>query len=107
MEQVLIHKQDASIAQRLPNIFMENIISNCQGLLVNKGRLGTFVSRKSLRKGDLMFFYVPGRFKTNKTVGHVGIYIGNYQIYDPCVSKTFRWGSNYEHQQTVLEENVS
>ncbi|WNR43395.1 C40 family peptidase [Paenibacillus roseipurpureus] len=42
--------------------------------------LGTFVSRKSLRKGDLMFFYVPGRFKTNKTVGHVGIYIGNMQM---------------------------
>ncbi len=27
-----------------------------------------------------MFFYVPGRFKTNKTVGHVGIYIGNMQM---------------------------
>ncbi|AEI39742.1 C40 family peptidase [Paenibacillus mucilaginosus] len=42
-----------------------------------QARLGTSVSRKSLRKGDLMFFYVPGRFKTNKTVGHVGIYMGN------------------------------
>ena len=41
---------------------------------------GTLVSRKSLRKGDLVFFYVPGRFKTNKTVGHVGIYIGNMQM---------------------------
>lgn len=41
---------------------------------------GTLVSRKSLRKGDLLFFYVPGRFKTNKTVGHVGIYIGNMQM---------------------------
>lgn len=41
---------------------------------------GTLVSRKSLRKGDLMFFSVPGRFKTNKTVGHVGIYIGNMQM---------------------------
>lgn len=38
---------------------------------------GTLVSRKNLRKGDLLFFYVPGRFKTNKTVGHVGIYMGN------------------------------
>ncbi|MEK8126823.1 C40 family peptidase [Paenibacillus filicis] len=37
---------------------------------------GTSVSRKSLRKGDLMFYYVPGRFKSNKVVGHVGIYMG-------------------------------
>lgn len=42
--------------------------------------VGQLVSRKSLRKGDLLFFYVPGRFKTNKTVGHVGIYIGNNQM---------------------------
>lgn len=42
--------------------------------------VGSLVSRKSLRKGDLMFFYVPGRFKTNKTVGHVGIYIGNMKM---------------------------
>jgi cell wall-associated NlpC family hydrolase len=41
---------------------------------------GTLVSRKSLRKGDLLFFYVPGRFKSNSTVGHVGIYIGNGQM---------------------------
>jgi len=42
-----------------------------------QARIGKTVSRKSLRKGDLLFFYVPGRFKSNKTVGHVGIYIGN------------------------------
>lgn len=42
-----------------------------------QGKLGNSVSRSSLRVGDLLFFYVPGRFKTNKTVGHVGIYIGN------------------------------
>ncbi|WP_372636638.1 NlpC/P60 family protein [Cohnella sp.] len=38
---------------------------------------GTFVSRDNLKAGDLMFFYVPGRFKSNETVGHVGIYMGN------------------------------
>jgi cell wall-associated NlpC family hydrolase len=38
---------------------------------------GKYVSRKSLRRGDLLFFYVPGRFKSNKVVGHEGIYIGN------------------------------
>ncbi|WP_274364918.1 C40 family peptidase [Paenibacillus thermotolerans] len=41
-----------------------------------QSRVGKTVSRKSLRKGDLLFFYVPGRFKSNKVVGHVGIYIG-------------------------------
>jgi hypothetical protein len=39
--------------------------------------LGIHVSRKQLRVGDLLFFYVPGRFRSNRTVGHVGIYIGN------------------------------
>lgn len=42
-----------------------------------QAKLGNTVSRSNLRVGDLMFFYVPGRFQTNKTVGHVGIYIGN------------------------------
>jgi cell wall-associated NlpC family hydrolase len=41
---------------------------------------GTLVSRKNLRKGDLLFFYVPGRFKSNNTIGHVGIYMGNMQM---------------------------
>ncbi|HZG76402.1 MAG TPA: NlpC/P60 family protein [Paenibacillus sp.] len=42
-----------------------------------QARLGKTVSRKSLRKGDLLYFYVPGRFKSNRKIGHVGIYIGN------------------------------
>lgn len=45
-----------------------------------QARQGEPVSRKMLRKGDLMFFYVPGRFKSNKTVGHVGIYMGNNKM---------------------------
>jgi cell wall-associated NlpC family hydrolase len=45
-----------------------------------QARYGNLVNRKNLRRGDLMFFYVPGRFKTNKKVGHVGIYIGNMQM---------------------------
>ncbi|WP_158301953.1 C40 family peptidase [Paenibacillus mesophilus] len=45
-----------------------------------QARQGVWVSRKMLRKGDLMFFYVPGRFKSNKTVGHVGIYMGNNKM---------------------------
>ena len=38
---------------------------------------GTPVSRQALRKGDLVFFAVPGRFSSDKIVGHVGIYIGD------------------------------
>jgi len=38
---------------------------------------GRFVARDALQAGDLLFFYVPGRFKSNETVGHVGIYMGN------------------------------
>lgn len=41
---------------------------------------GTSVSRSELQPGDLMFFYVPGRFKTDKTVGHVGIYMGDRKM---------------------------
>lgn len=41
---------------------------------------GTPVSRHSLRKGDLVFFSVPGRFKSDNIIGHVGIYIGNGQM---------------------------
>ncbi|WP_372662057.1 C40 family peptidase [Cohnella sp.] len=38
---------------------------------------GNFVDRTKLQHGDLLFFYVPGRFKSNETVGHVGIYMGD------------------------------
>ncbi|WP_256257587.1 MULTISPECIES: C40 family peptidase [unclassified Paenibacillus] len=58
---------------------------NKQGISLSRtaraqAKQGVTVSRKSLRKGDLMFFYVPGRFKTNKVVGHVGIYMGDQRM---------------------------
>lgn len=37
---------------------------------------GRYIARNKLMRGDLLFFYVPGRFKSNKKVGHVGIYMG-------------------------------
>ena len=46
----------------------------------NQALEGTAVSRTSLRKGDLLFFYLPGRYKSNNIVGHVGIYMGNGQM---------------------------
>ena len=42
----------------------------------SQGKVGTAVSRTNLRKGDLLFFYLPGRYKSNKIIGHVGIYMG-------------------------------
>lgn len=43
---------------------------------------GRYVARNKLMRGDLMFFYVPGRFKSNRKVGHVGIYMGSgYMIH--------------------------
>lgn len=41
---------------------------------------GSYVQRSSLRIGDLMYFYVPGRFKSNEKVGHVGIYMGGQKM---------------------------
>ncbi|CAM3742728.1 C40 family peptidase [Cohnella lubricantis] len=45
-----------------------------------QGKLGRSVSRDELQKGDLVFFSVPGRFKSDSTVGHVGIYMGNGEM---------------------------
>jgi len=53
----------------------------------NQSKQGHTVSRKKLRKGDLVFFSVPGRFKSNKTVGHVGIYIGNGKMINTFSNK--------------------
>jgi cell wall-associated NlpC family hydrolase len=46
----------------------------------SQAQTGTTISRSQLKPGDLLFFSVPGRFANNRTVGHVGIYIGNNQI---------------------------
>jgi cell wall-associated NlpC family hydrolase len=46
----------------------------------DQAKQGTTISRKSLRAGDLLFFNVPGKFKSSSMVGHVGIYIGNQEM---------------------------
>src|SRR5690606_39164553 len=38
---------------------------------------GKVIKRSELQKGDMMFFYVPGRFRSDEVIGHVGLYIGN------------------------------
>lgn len=42
--------------------------------------VGQPVSVDQLQPGDLMFFYTPGRYASNRIVGHVGMYAGNGQI---------------------------
>lgn len=41
---------------------------------------GVAVSPSDLQKGDLLFFSVPGRFKSSRTVGHVAIYMGDQKM---------------------------
>ncbi|TJY41507.1 hypothetical protein E5161_14000 [Cohnella pontilimi] len=45
-----------------------------------QSRVGQPVSRDSLMPGDLLFFHVPGRYKSRSAVGHVGLYIGGGQM---------------------------
>ncbi|MHA0856892.1 C40 family peptidase [Paenibacillus sp. CMAA1364] len=46
----------------------------------DQGHVGVSTTRDKLKPGDLIFFTVPGRFKSNSIPGHVGIYIGNGQF---------------------------
>ncbi|KGE16730.1 C40 family peptidase [Paenibacillus wynnii] len=50
---------------------------NLPRLAKDQDNQGRRVNRNELRQGDLIFFTVPGRFKSNAIPGHVGIYIGN------------------------------
>ncbi len=45
-----------------------------------QAELGVPVEKGNLQIGDLVYFYVPGPFETNRIVGHVGMYIGNGQF---------------------------
>jgi cell wall-associated NlpC family hydrolase len=69
-----------------------------------QAKLGTYIPVKDLRKGDLVFFNWPGRYQSNKVVGHVGIYMGNgYMIHTTPskgvhiinAAKSRYWRSNY------------
>lgn len=46
----------------------------------SQAEVGQTVATGDLQPGDLMFFYTPGRYESNRIVGHVGIYAGNGQI---------------------------
>jgi lipoprotein Spr len=44
---------------------------------VSQSRVGSYVSRSNLKKGDLVFFSTT---RTGRGVGHVGIYVGNNRM---------------------------
>jgi cell wall-associated NlpC family hydrolase len=46
----------------------------------SQAKVGRSIDSDQLQVGDIMYFYTPGRFASNRTVGHVGIYKGNGQI---------------------------
>lgn len=76
--------------------FMQHIFSHVGVDLPRSSRsqstVGKYVSRKNFIPGDIVFFYTPGRYRTNNVVGHVGLYIGNDQVIqtygDPGVTVT-------------------
>ncbi|NHN33393.1 C40 family peptidase [Paenibacillus agricola] len=41
-----------------------------------QSKMGSYVSKRNWKKGDLLFFSVPGR----SGVGHVGVYVGNNKM---------------------------
>ncbi|GGD97869.1 hypothetical protein GCM10010911_65830 [Paenibacillus nasutitermitis] len=43
----------------------------------DQAEVGQTIPQSQLQTGDLMFFYTPDRFETNRIVGHVGIYAGS------------------------------
>jgi len=77
-----------------------------------QAQIGRYVPVSQLKKGDLVFFNWPGRYTTNKVVGHVGIYIGDGNIIHTIPSKGVHivnakkssyWSKNYLGARRVGE----
>ncbi|MGV2967152.1 C40 family peptidase [Paenibacillus sp. AGC30] len=56
-----------------------------QGVLLartvrEQAKQGSSVPRSRIKKGDLLFFAVPGRFSSDDIPGHVGLYIGRNKM---------------------------
>jgi hypothetical protein len=54
---------------------MQHVDAKLPRTATEQSQLGKPVSRESLKPGDLLFFHVPGRNKSQAAVGHVGIYM--------------------------------
>lgn len=68
-----------------------------------QAKRGSYVKVANLKPGDLLFFSVPGRFRNDRTPGHVGIYMGNGRMIHAVpprvtitnVSKSSYWKRTY------------
>lgn len=72
----------------------------------DQAKQGTFVAKKDLRPGDLVFFHVPSR---PMEIGHVGIYVGNNTIlhtYGAGGVKLTKIDSGYWARQYVTARRV-
>ncbi|MFD0697594.1 C40 family peptidase [Paenibacillus sp. GCM10027628] len=71
-----------------------------------QSKVGTYVSKNNLKKGDLLFFSVPGR----PGVGHVGVYLGNNKMLNTYGAGGVRisplnsyWNSHYITARRVIK----
>ncbi|MEW9702105.1 C40 family peptidase [Paenibacillus sp. SI8] len=70
-----------------------------------QSKVGSYVSKNNWKKGDLLFFSVPGR----PGVGHVGVYIGNNKMLNTYGAGGVKittinsyWNSHYMTARRVL-----
>ncbi|MBP1964334.1 C40 family peptidase [Paenibacillus aceris] len=71
-----------------------------------QSKVGSYVSKSNLKKGDLVFFSVPGR----PGVGHVGVYLGNNKMLNTYGSGGVKittlnsyWNSHYITARRVIK----
>ncbi|RKD21868.1 hypothetical protein BEP19_13845 [Ammoniphilus oxalaticus] len=59
---------------------------------IEQASVGRRISADQFKPGDLLFFFTPGRYASNRMVGHVAMYAGNGEIIhtygDPGVTKS-------------------
>lgn len=71
-----------------------------------QSKVGSYVSKSNLKKGDLVFFSVPGR----SGVGHVGVYLGNNKMLNTygaggvkITTLNSYWNSHYMTARRVIK----
>lgn len=71
-----------------------------------QSKVGTYVSKNNWKKGDLLFFSVPGR----PGVGHVGVYLGNNKMLNTYGAGGVKisdinnyWNSHYMTARRVIQ----
>ncbi|OAS13487.1 C40 family peptidase [Paenibacillus oryzisoli] len=71
-----------------------------------QSKVGSYVSKKNWKKGDLLFFSVPGR----PGVGHVGVYLGNNKMLNTYGAGGVKittinsyWNSHYMTARRVIK----